>query len=136
MNHPPSVFAVDPKTVFDFVPFTNAPEGVIDLYVKSSVFKDAFAASGVGRRDVRRLTASQRPLSTAAFVQPSGAPAWATTRSWAVVGLEDRIIPAADQLAWAERAGASITKLRAPHVSMLTDPQRITEVIVSAARST
>ena len=77
--------------------------------------------------------AAQRPLSTQVFNEPSGQPAWKTLPSWAVVGSRDRIIPVADQTAMAKRAGARITRIDAPHLSMATDARTITDVILRAA---
>jgi pimeloyl-ACP methyl ester carboxylesterase len=135
MTHPPSVFAQDPANVLDFAPYTDAPEGALDTYVKSSVFGDAFASRGLPRRAVAQLAASQRPLSTQVFEEPSGAPAWRDIPSWAVVGQHDRIIPIADQVAMAERAGAHVAKVEAPHLSMLTHDRAVADVIMRAAQS-
>jgi pimeloyl-ACP methyl ester carboxylesterase len=136
LNQPPGIFATDPTQVFDLAPFTGAPEGQADAYVKRTVFGEAFAERGLPRQEVDVLAAAQRPLATPAFVQPSGPPAWASIRSWAVIGTRDRIIPEAAQRRMAERAGAAITVLDAPHLSMLTDPGAVARVIVKAARST
>jgi hypothetical protein len=65
--------------------------------------------------------ATQEPLSTIAPGQPSGVPAWKTIPSWAVVGTADRVILPAEQLAMARHAGARITEVRAPHLSMISD---------------
>ncbi len=35
LTHPPSIFAQDPANVFDFVPYSGAPQGAVDAYVKS-----------------------------------------------------------------------------------------------------
>ncbi|MDQ3896675.1 MAG: alpha/beta hydrolase [Actinomycetota bacterium] len=135
LTHPPSIFAQDPANVFDFVPYPGAPTGAVDSYVKPSVYGDAFANEGFNGRKIGVLAASQRPLSTQVFTQPSGLPAWGRIPSWAVVGEDDRIIPVADQIAMAERAGAEVVKVDAPHLSMITDAQEVTNVIIRAARA-
>jgi pimeloyl-ACP methyl ester carboxylesterase len=135
LTHPPSIFAQDPADLFDLVPYSGAPADAVDTYVKPSVFGEAMANKGFTRRQIGVLYASQRPLSTAAFAQASGAPAWADIPSWAVVGKYDRIFPVADQIAMAQRAGARITKVDAPHMSMLTASRTIAEVILRAARA-
>jgi pimeloyl-ACP methyl ester carboxylesterase len=136
LNQPPAIFAQDPANVFDIVPYEGAPEGAANLYVKPSVYGEAFAEEGLSRAEIGVLAASQRPLSTASFTEPTGRPAWATTPSWAVVGEADRIIPAAAQIAMAQKAGSRIVEIDAPHLSMLTDAQAITDVIVRADRET
>lgn len=133
LTHPPSIFAQDPANVFDFVPYSGAPSGAADAYVKASLYGDAFANEGFNGREIGVLAASQRPLSTQVFTEPSGRPAWGSTASWAVVGEDDRIIPVAEQISMAERAGAEVVKVDAPHLSMMTDPQAVTKVIIRAA---
>lgn len=133
MTHPPSMFAQDPANVLDFVPYANAPADAVDTYVKADLYREAFAERGVSRRDMAALAASQRPLSTQVFNEPSGTPAWASIPSWAVVGTRDRIIPIADQIAMAESAGAEVVKVDAPHLTMLTNPASVVDTIIVAA---
>jgi pimeloyl-ACP methyl ester carboxylesterase len=131
-----SCFAVtDLTTVFNFVPIPGAPAEDVDTYVKPSVFPGCFA-NGLPAQEGAVLAATQRPLATAALNEPSGAPAWKTIRSWAVVGLDDHVIPPAGQLAMAHNAGAKITEIHAPHLSMISDPAAVTKVIEQAAKVT
>ncbi|MBV9810251.1 MAG: alpha/beta hydrolase [Solirubrobacterales bacterium] len=122
----------DLPNLFDFVPFPGAPSGVVDAYVKQSVFPRCFA-NGLPAREAAELAATQRPLATNALTDPSGAPAWATIPSFAVVGTADHVIPAADQLSMAHRAGAIVARIDAPHLSMVADPRAVTNVIERAA---
>jgi pimeloyl-ACP methyl ester carboxylesterase len=136
LTAPGSCFAVaDPTTVFDFVPFPGAPAGVFDAYVKQSVFPRCFA-NGLPAAEAQALAATQRPLATNALTDVSGTPAWMTIPSWAVVGTVDRVIPESSQLMMARRADAHITKVRAPHLSMIKAPGVVARVIVRAARAT
>jgi pimeloyl-ACP methyl ester carboxylesterase len=129
-------FAVsDLRTVFNFVQIPGAPAADLDTYVKQSVFPDCFA-NGLPASDGQRLAATQRPLATAALGAPSLTAAWKTIPSWAVVGLEDHVIPPADQLAMANHAGANITEVKAPHLSMISDPEVVVRVIEDAVQST
>ena len=130
---PGSHLAGDPKTVFNFVPF-GPGAGDVDVYVKPRVFPDAFA-NGLSRTLAGELAASQRPLALSALQEPSGPPAWATIRSWSVIGTQDHVIPPAEQLAMSRHAGAHITEIAAPHLSMLADPGDVTHVIVKAAQT-
>jgi pimeloyl-ACP methyl ester carboxylesterase len=133
-----SCFAVpqsDLPNVFKFVPFPGAPSGVLDAYVQPSVFPGCFA-NGLPAREAAELAATQRPLATNALTDPSGPPAWATIPSWAVVGTADHVIPPADQLSMARRAGANVTEIDAPHLSMIADPGTVTNVIEQAATRT
>jgi hypothetical protein len=58
------------------------------------------------------------------------------TASWAVVGTADHAIPPALQLAMAETAHAHITEVKAPHLSMISDPGVVTGVILQAVHAT
>jgi pimeloyl-ACP methyl ester carboxylesterase len=61
---------------------------------------------------------------------------WQTIPSWAVVGTADHAIPLAGQLAMANTAHAHITEVDAPHLSMISNPGTVTNVILQAARAT
>jgi pimeloyl-ACP methyl ester carboxylesterase len=131
-----SCFAVsDLSTVFNFVPIPNFPQADVDAYVKQSVFPGCFA-NGLPAREGAALAATQRPLAVAALTDKSGVPAWATIPSWAIVGTADRVIPPAEQLFMANRAHAHITKVNAPHLSMISDPGTVARVIMEAAQAT
>jgi pimeloyl-ACP methyl ester carboxylesterase len=132
LSGPDSALAVDPKTVFDFVGATDG-SGTVDLYIKQALFPGIFA-KGVPKRKAAVLAAGQRPLTLAALSEGStGTPAWKTIPSWDVVGTADRVIPPAQQEFMAHRANARVTKVDAPHLSMVSDPRAVTRVIVSAA---
>ena len=130
-----SCFATDPTTVFDFVPYPGGPPGDVDLYVKQSAFPGCFA-NGLPASEGAALAATQRPLAASVLDEPSGTPAWQTIPSWDVIGTADHIITPAEQLFMAQRAGAHITKINAPHLSMISDPNTVTRVIELAARAT
>jgi pimeloyl-ACP methyl ester carboxylesterase len=117
------------------VPFPGAPSGAGDAYIKQSVFPRCMA-NGLPAAQARVLAATQRPIATIALTQKSGVPAWKTIPSWAVVGTADHAIPLALQLAMATKAHARITRVDAPHLSMISDPGAVTNVILQAVRAT
>ena len=53
-----------------------------------------------------------------------------------MIGTADHVIPPAEQLAMARQAHAHITEVRAPHLSMISDPGVVTQVITEAAQAT
>ena len=132
---PGSCVLGDPTQIFDLRPIPGAPPGVVDAYVKQSLFPSCFANDLPARQAVV-LAATQRPISTVTLGQPSGPPAWADIPSWALVGTVDRVILPATQRFMAERAGARIVKVKASHLSMISRPGAVTGLIVAAARST
>jgi pimeloyl-ACP methyl ester carboxylesterase len=117
------------------VPFPGAPTGVGDAYIKQSVFPSCMA-NDLPAKDADALAVTQRPIATIALGQPSGVPAWQTIPSWAVVGTADHAIPPALQLAMANAAHAHITTINASHLSMISHPSTVTDVILQAVRAT
>jgi pimeloyl-ACP methyl ester carboxylesterase len=130
---PDSALAVDPATVFDFVPNPGGPPGDVDLYLKQSVFLTQFA-NGVKPGTARLLYATQRPWALSAGNEPSGVPAWQTIPSYALIGTKDLIIPPAEQRFMAERAGARIATVNAGHLGLVSNPGAVANFITKAAR--
>jgi pimeloyl-ACP methyl ester carboxylesterase len=93
--------------------------------------RDAFAAD-LSEAQAALIGAIQRPVSELAFSEPSGAPAWKTLPSWAVVATSDRAAGTDVVRAHAERAGAQITEIDGSHVIMVSHPDVVSEVIESA----
>ena len=133
---PGSCLAVtDPSTVLNFAPYPASPSGDADAYVKQSVFPGCFA-NGLPASEGAALAAEQQPLAASALKEKlTAAPAWQTIPSWAVIGTDDHVIPPAELLAMAQRAGAHITRIDAPHLSMISDPGAVTRVILDAAHA-
>jgi len=131
---PGSCLAVTPAP-FNLVPYPGAPSGDADLYVKQSVFPGCFA-NGLPAAEASVLAATQRPLAYSTLTEPSGTPAWKTIPSWAIIGTADHVIPLAEQLNMARNAGAHVTEINAPHLSMISDPAAVAAVIIRAARVT
>ena len=129
-----SALAVDPTTVFDFVPYPGAPTGDVDLYLKQTVFLESFA-NGIPERKALVLYATQRPVTFSSGNQPSGVPAWKTIPSWYLIGTQDKIIPPAQQRFMAERAHARIEEAKAGHLAMVSRPDAVTDIILSAVRA-
>lgn len=114
-------------------PLPDGAQG-IDLYIKASVFRDAFAAD-LPSRTTTLMQATQRPFSVAAFTEPSGTPAWETIPSWYLVATDDQAIPPATQRFMAGRAGSTVAQVKASHVPMMSRPDETTALILQAARA-
>jgi pimeloyl-ACP methyl ester carboxylesterase len=124
-----------PDTLFDSVPYPNAPGGDTDLYLKKSVFLLSFAQD-LPRATAQRLWASQRPAAMSAFTTPSAAAAWQTIPSWYVIGTADKIITPQSELFMAHRAHAHILMIPGgSHLTLISHPEAVTEQILAAARS-
>jgi pimeloyl-ACP methyl ester carboxylesterase len=118
------------------VPFTN-PDGSegADLYLDRELFPEAFAAD-VDPETAKVMAATQRPWSGAAAATPSGPPGWRSSPSWYLLGTDDRAIPPAGQRFMAERGNARIEEVTASHASMVSQPETVTQLILSAVEET
>lgn len=124
--------ATDPESLFKLVPYPGAPEGVFDTYLLPHVVANSFANDATPEQ-AAVIAATQRPASLLIVSEPSGAPAWKDIRAWAVIGRQDRIITPDAQRQMAEHANAEITEVDASHISMVTRPDAIVDVIRTAA---
>lgn len=124
---------VDPSQLFDMAPYPDAPEGDVDLYIQRVPFEPAFA-TGLSDQQQAAFYAKQRPITFGAVGAPAAAdPAWEKLPSWYVAGTVDGSIPLPLQLRMAERAGSTITQLETGHLSMMTHPREVADVIIAAA---
>jgi pimeloyl-ACP methyl ester carboxylesterase len=114
-------------------PLPGGGEGT-DLYLTKHGFETAFA-SDLPTRQADQMWAEQRPFSQEAFASKSGEPAWKTIPSWYLVSTEDHAIPPATQEFMAARAHATVYKIKASHVLMISQPDATLKVILAAARS-
>jgi pimeloyl-ACP methyl ester carboxylesterase len=124
-------------SAFNVVPFS----GGVDLYLRWEAnppyagFTECFA-NGVDPKTAAVLAVGQRPAAAAQFTDPSGPPAWETIPSWSLIGTLDNVIPPALQEAMSERASANISRIKAGHLSLITRPDAVVRVILSAVEAT
>ena len=129
ITDPSSCLAVpDLSTVLDFVPFPGAPAGVFDAYVEAEPLPRLL-------RERPRSCARRGPRGDPATLV-DGCLRRTVWRSGVgdhlVVGRgrdHDHVIPKSDQLAMANRAHAHITKVDAPHLSMISSPSAVVRVM-------
>jgi pimeloyl-ACP methyl ester carboxylesterase len=115
--------------------FVASPGGVTDAYIKPALFR-GILANDLPASQAAELAATQRPIAASALTEPSGPPAWGTIPSWDVIGTADHAIPPAAQEFMAVRAHAKVTKVNASHLSMISHPATVVNVIEQAARQT
>ncbi len=106
----------------------------VELAIDPEQFHDAFAAD-VPPEQARVMAATQRPISSLGFSEPTGTPAWKSLPSWAVVPTGDRAAGSDVVRKMAERAGATITEAEGSHVIMISQPEAVTDVIREALRA-
>jgi pimeloyl-ACP methyl ester carboxylesterase len=123
-----------PATI-EFKKYPPFGDNDVDVYLKHSLFRSTFAGD-LPRKLTDVLWAGQRPAALAAGAEPTTKTAWKTIPSWALVGLEDRTITPEAQLSMARRAGAKITRIHSSHLSLISHPDAVVDLIETAAAAT
>lgn len=124
--------STNPASVFSITGYPGAPTGAGDSYVLPAVFISGFAGD-LPRSQAALLAATQTPFATTASGEASTAPAWKTIPSWAVISRQDKVIPPAGEKLMAARAHAHVTEINGSHLSLISHPAEITDVILAAA---
>ena len=113
-------------------PKGDGGETGVEFAIDPDKFHDAFAADLPPERTAV-MAATQRPVAESAFSEPSGPPAWKSAPSWAVVATGDKAAGADVTRSMAERAGATILEADGSHVIMVSQPETVADVIMTAA---
>lgn len=112
-------------------PNGNDAETAIEFAIDPTKFHDAFAADlPPGQTAV--MAATQRPVAESAFSEPSGPPAWKSSPAWALVATGDKAAGTDLTRSMAERAGATIAEVEGSHVIMVSQPEAVADVILTA----
>ena len=112
-------------------PTGQGAETAVEFAINPANFHDTFAAD-LPTEQTAIMAATQRPVAELAFSEPSGVPAWKALPSWAVVATGDKAAGSDVIRSMAKRAGATITEVEGSHVIMISQPQVVTDVILSA----
>jgi len=116
-------------------PIGQGAETAVELSIDPASFREVFAGD-LPAAQAAVMGASQRPFAAAAFVEPSGPPAWKNLPAWAVVGTADKAAGSDAVRSMAERAGADIVEaVQGSHVPMISQPQVVTDHILKALRA-
>ena len=115
-------------------PVGAGPDTAVELYIDPARFREIFTADLPQlESDVYGL--SQRPIAASIFGEETGHPAWKDLPSWAAIGTADRAAGADVVRSMAQRAGAKITEIEGSHVIMISQPDAVTEVILTALKA-
>ena len=112
-------------------PTGQGTETAVEFAIDPAQFHDAFAAD-LPPAQAAVMAATQRPVAELAFSETNGAPAWKRLPSWAVVPSGDKAAGADVLRSMAERAGATTTEVEGSHVIMISQPQAVADVILTA----
>ena len=111
-------------------PTGQGAQTAVEFAINPSQLHEVFAAD-LSAEQAAIMAATQRPIAELAFSEPSGVPAWKTLPSWAVVATGDKAAGSDVIRSMAKRAGATITEVEGSHVIMISQPQVVTDVILS-----
>jgi pimeloyl-ACP methyl ester carboxylesterase len=81
------------------------------------------------------MYAVQQALTTSAFGDVMGVPAWKSLPSWYLVAAEDQAIPPDAERQFAARMGATTIEVPSSHVAMVSHPDDVTRLIETAAEA-
>jgi pimeloyl-ACP methyl ester carboxylesterase len=112
-------------------PTGEGQQTAVEFAIDPEKLHDAFAADLL-EEQAAVMAATQRPVAELAFSEPNGEPAWKKLPSWAVVATGDKAAGTDVVRSMAERAGATITEAEGSHVIMVSQPQVVAEVILTA----
>jgi pimeloyl-ACP methyl ester carboxylesterase len=112
-------------------PTGQGAQTAVEFAINPARFHEAFAAD-LPAEQTAIMAATQRPVAELAFSEPSGVPAWKTLSAWAVVASGDKAAGSDVIRSMAKRAGATITEVEGSHVIMISQPQVVTDVILTA----
>ena len=104
------------------------------LWIDMDGFREAFAAD-VSVTEAAIMAAVQKPLSVASFTDKSGPVAWKRIPSWYLVSSADQMIPPAAEEFFAKRMKATTRSVAASHVSLVSHPKEVADIITMAAAS-
>jgi pimeloyl-ACP methyl ester carboxylesterase len=112
-------------------PTGEGQETATEFTIDPEKFHEVFAAD-LNVEQTALMAATQRPLSGLPFSEPTGVPAWKNLPSWAVVSSGDKVVGTGAVRSMAQRAGATITEAEGSHVIMMSQPEIVTDVILTA----
>jgi hypothetical protein len=107
-------------------------ETAVELTVDPAKFRDVVAAN-LPAEQTAVMAATQHPIAELAFSELCGPPAWKSRPVWAVVATGDKAAGTDVTRSQAERAGATITEVQGSHVIMVSQPEAVADVILTAA---
>jgi len=117
-------------------PTPPASAGIIFDGDEGRLSEEAFLrdfAGDVPRAQARALFAAQWPFRKALLAGKTSNAAWRSKPSWYAVSTEDRTIDPDLQRFMAKRMGATTIEVRSSHVSLISHPDTIANLILDAA---
>jgi pimeloyl-ACP methyl ester carboxylesterase len=126
------------QSLGNFIDFKKFPKGflVFDnggfVYINPEVFGQAFAQD-VDPAQSKIIAAAQKPFNQSILAEKSGPPAWKQLPSWYQVSENDHAIPPDVERMIAKQINATTISLNSSHVSPLSHPNDVAQLILDAA---
>jgi len=103
------------------------------MLTKKGVFEDFAQDLSPAEKNV--MLATQGATQGAILGTPIKKAAWHTKPSWFVIASNDRMISPEQEISTAKRMGAKTLTLPSSHVAMLSQPEKVAELVIEAAGS-
>jgi len=108
-----------------------APDADGFVWMPDEGFRNAFSQHATTEQ-IALAAAVQRPIALKCIQEPVSKPAWRSKPSWFLIAEEDRMINPKTQQFMAKRMRAMTTSLRVDHTPMLSEPQKVVDIILEA----
>jgi pimeloyl-ACP methyl ester carboxylesterase len=103
------------------------------MYINPEIFHENFAQD-VDPAEADLMAIVQKPFNQSIFMEKSDPPAWKQLPTWYQISDADRMIPPDVQRMFAERMNATTISVNASHVSYVSHPDEITQLILNGTR--
>lgn len=104
------------------------------IWMPDESFSNAFAHHATADQ-IAISKAVQRPICLKCIQEPVPKPIWKAKPSWFLIAEEDRMINPKTQHFMAERMNASTRSFAVDHTPLLTAPEKVVDMIATAARA-
>jgi pimeloyl-ACP methyl ester carboxylesterase len=115
-------------------PTGNGDETATELIIDPTKFRDVFSAD-LPQRESDVYGLSQRPIAAGALGEQTSEVAWRVLRTSAVVGTADVAAGSDVVRSTAQRADATIIEIDGSHSIMISQPDAVTDVILTARKA-
>jgi hypothetical protein len=92
-------------------------------------------ANDLSASQARLLAAQQQPIAAGAFSEKIETAAWHSRPSWYLITENDHALNTSVQARFAHEIGAHISRIHSDHLSMISHPAQVAELINQAALS-
>ncbi len=122
-------------SALDFKGFPPFGPNDVDISINKASFHQVFCAD-LSTQQAAIMWATQRPAAAATTAEKTTQAAWKTIPSWALIGRQDHAITPTALRFMATRAGSHIKEINSSHVSMISHPAAVSDLIEAAAKAT